>query len=232
MPPPPSRWASTLAGPGAPAAAATPRRRARSPGLAAGSRPTLLSPQTTRSGRAPAGRARRSRSLARNLASTGPTTPGWTNATRAVPTGAGAGRSHQKATAARGRATAAAAAVARVGPGTPRPPAAATATLTATSRKLTPQTPPMAATDNSAGAFHWRAPPTPRAGAARAPTNALATNTRAGPTRPSPGRTGPPSRAQASQPTGSQVTARSMASGSMKGPTVGTRKAWPAEKHA
>src|SRR5829696_7555363 len=260
MPPPPWRWASTLASTGAPAAAATPRRRARSPGLAAGSRPTLLSPQTTRSGRAPAGRARLSRTLARNRASTGPTTPGWTNATRAVPAGAGAGRSSQKATAARGRATAAAAVVARVGPGTPRPTAA---TLTATSRKLTPQTPPRAATDSSAGAFHWLAPSSPQGPpspsqdrSASAPTNALGTSTRARASRPgvgpvdnraSPsggwvtlpvgapdtvgsGSVAPPSRAQASQPTGSQVVARSMASGTMKGPTVGTRKALTARK--
>ena len=87
MPPPASRWASTLARTGPPAARAVPARRATSPGLAAGSRPTLLSPQTTRSGRAPAGRARLSRSLARNRSSTGPTTPGWTNATRTVPAG-------------------------------------------------------------------------------------------------------------------------------------------------
>src|SRR4029453_10700769 len=264
MPPPAWRWASTLASTGAPLAAATPCRRARSAGLAAGSRPLLLSPQTTRSGRAPAGRARLSRSLARNLASTGPTTPGWTNATRAVPAGAGAGRSHQKATAARGRATAAAAAVARVGPGTPRPTAAAAAPVTATSRKLTPQTPPMAATDSSAGAFHWLAPSSPQGPpspsqdrSASATTNALGTSTRARASRPGvgpvdnraprsrgwvtlpvgapvtggSGSVASPSRAQASQPTGSQVTARSMASGSMKGPTVGTRKALTARKN-
>src|ERR671911_683667 len=113
MPPPACRWASTLARTGPPAARAVPARRATSPGLAAGSRPTLLSPQTTRSGRAPAGRARLSRSLARNRSSTGPTTPGWTNATRAVPAASGAGRNDQKASAARGRATATAAARSR-----------------------------------------------------------------------------------------------------------------------
>ena len=101
MPPPASRWASTLASTGAPAATATPARRATSPGLAAGSRPTLLSPHTTRSGRAPAGRERLSRSLAENRSSTGPTTPGWTNATRTVP--AGGGRRPQRPEAQRGQ---------------------------------------------------------------------------------------------------------------------------------
>ena len=100
--------------------------------------------------------------LARNRSSTGPTTPGWTNATRAVPAGAGAGRSDQKASAASGSVAATTAAAARVGPGTRRPTAAATATLTATSRKLSPQTPPRAATDSSAGAFHWLAPSSPQ----------------------------------------------------------------------
>ena len=101
MPPPASRWASTLASTGAPAATATPTRRAMSPGLAAGSRPTLLSPHTTRSGRAPAGRVRLSRSLAENRSSTGPTTPGWTNATRTVP--AGGGRRPQRPEGQRGQ---------------------------------------------------------------------------------------------------------------------------------
>src|SRR5215211_1458059 len=225
MPPPASRWASTLASTGAPAATATPARRATSPGLAAGSRPTLLSPHTTRSGRAPAGREWLSRSLAENRSSTGPTTPGWTNATRTVPAGGGAGRSDQKPSAARGRATAAAAAVARVGPGTRRPTATATATLTATSRKLTPQTPPRAATDSSAGAFHWLAPsspqgpPSPSQERSTSPTtNALGTSTSAAASRRGVGPAGGsgaaagPRRARASQPTGSQVTARSMAS--------------------
>src|ERR687896_1895763 len=239
MPPPSaSRRASTLASTGAPAALAVPVRRATSPGLAAGSRPTLLSPQTTRSGRASAGRARLSRSLARNRSSTGPTTPGWTNATRTVPAGAGAGRSDQKARAARGRAAAATAAVARVGPGAPRPTAAATATLTATSRKLSPQTPPSAATDSSAGAFHWLAPSSPQGPpspsqerSASPATNALGTSTRAAASRLGPGRPEPPSRAQASQPSGSQVAARSMARGTMNGPTAGTRKALTARKN-
>ena len=209
-----------------------------SPGLAAGSRPTLLSPHTTRSGRAPAGRVRLSRSLAENRSSTGPTTPGWTYATRTVPAGGGAGRSDQKASAARGRATAAAAAVARVGPGTPRPTAAATATLTATSRKLSPQTPPRAATDNSAGAFHWLAPSSPQGPpsasqerSASPATNALGTSTIAAASRLGPGRPAPPSSAQASQPSGSHSTARSMASGTMNGPTVGNRKALTARKN-
>ena len=238
MPPPASRWASTLARTGPPATRAVSARRATSPGLAAGSRPTLLSPQTTRSGRAPAGRARLSRSLARNRSSTGPTTPGWTNATRTVPAGAGAGRSDQKASAARGRAAAATAAVARVGPGSWPRRAAATARLTATSRKLSPQTPPRAATDSSAGAFHWLAPsrpqgpPSPSQDRSASPaTNPLGTSTRAAASRPGPARPEPPSRVQASQPTGSQVTARSMARGTMNGPTVGNRKALTARKN-
>src|SRR5918999_3749968 len=241
MPPPACRWASTLARTGPPAARAVPARRATSSGLAAGSRPTLLSPQTTRSGRAPAGRARLSRSLARNRSSTGPTTPGWTNATRTVPAGDGAGRSDQKASAARGRAAEATTAVARVGPGSWPRRAAATARLTATSRKLSPQTPPRAATDSSAGAFHWLAPsrpqgpPSPSQDRSASPTtNALGTSTRAAASRLGPARSGsaaPPSRAQASQPIGSQVTARSMASGTMNGPTVGNRKALTARKN-
>src|SRR5918993_1239817 len=241
MPPPASRWASTLARTGPPAARAVPARRATSPGLAAGSRPTLLSPQTTRSGRALAGRARLSRSLARNRSSTGPTTPGWTNATRTVPAGDGAGRSDQKASTARGRAAAATTAVARVGPGSWPRRAAATARLTATSRKLSPQTPPRAATDSSAGAFHWLAPsrpqgpPSPSQDRSPSPTtNALGTSTRAAASRLGPARSGsaaPPSRAQASQPIGSQVTARNMASGTMNGPTVGNRKALTARKN-
>src|SRR5829696_5542944 len=215
MPPPASRWASTLASSGDPAARAAASSRARSAGLAAGSRPTLLSPHTTRSGRAPAGRVRLSRSLAANRSSTGPTTPGWTNATRTVPAG-----------------------VARVGPGTRRPTATATATLTATSRKLSPQTPPTAATDNSAGAFHWLAPSSPQGPpspsqerSASVATNALGTSTIAAASRAGPGRAAPPSSAQASQPSGSQSTARSMASGTMNGPTVGTRKALTARKN-
>src|SRR5918992_5151583 len=238
MPRPASRRASTLASTGAPAARAVPVRRATSPGLAAGSRPTLLSPQTTRSGRASAGRARLSRSLARNRSSTGPTTPGWTNATRTVPAGDGAGRRDQKAGGAGGRAAAATTAVARVGPGSWPRRAAATARLTATSRKLSPQTPPRAATDSSAGAFHWLAPsrpqgpPSPSQDRTASPaTNALGTSTRAAASRAGRVGPGPPSRALASQPSGSQSTARSMASGTMNGPTVGTRKALTARKN-
>jgi hypothetical protein len=238
MPPFPSRWASTLARTGAPAARATASSRWRSPGWAAGSRPTLLSPHTTRSGRVAAGRARLSRSLARNRASTGPTTPGWTKATRAVPAGAGAGRSDQKASAHRGRATAAAAPATRVAAGMPGPAAAARARLTATSRKPTAQTPPRAATASSAGAFHWLAPSSPQGPPsasqdrrASPATNALGTSTRATASRPGPGRRSPPSRALASQPTGIQSTARSMASGTMNTPTLGTRKALTARKN-
>src|SRR5918994_1418097 len=234
MPPPASRLASTLARTGPPAARAAAASRATSPGLAAGSRPTLLSPHTTRSGRAPGGRAWLSRSLARNRSSTGPTTPGWTNATRAVPAGDGA-------------------------------------PLPAPSRKLTPHPPPRAATDSSAGAFHWLAPSSPQGPpspsqerSASPTTNALGTTTRTAASRPgvgavdngvgavdnsapasrgwatlpvgAPGTGGsgsaaPPSRAQANQPTGSQVAARSMARGTMNGPTVGTRKALTARKN-
>src|SRR5512132_496125 len=238
MPPPASRWASTLASTGAPAARATASSRARSPGWAAGARPTLLSPHTTRSGRE-AARPRLSRSLARNRASTGPTAPGWTNATLAVPAGGGAGRSDEKASAARGRAAATRTASARVAPGTPGRTAAATATLTATSRKPSSQTPPRAATASSAGAFHWLAPSRPQ-GPPRASqdrraspaTNALGTSTRAAASRPGPGRPRPPpSRALASQPTGAQSTARSMASGTMNTPTVENRKALTARKN-
>src|SRR4029450_6758573 len=239
MPPPASRWASTLASTGAPAARATASSRARSPGGAAGARPTLLSPHTTRSGRE-AARPRLSRSLARNRASTGPTTPGWTNATLAVPAGGGAGRNDQKASAATGGAAAPPTARPRVAPGTPGPTAAATARLTATSRKPSSQTPPRAATASSAGAFHWLAPSRPQ-GPPRASqdrraspaTNALGTSTRAAASRagPGPGRPRPPpSRALASQPTGAQSPARSMASGTMNTPTVGNRKALTARK--
>src|SRR5215218_304589 len=244
MPPSPARSASTLASTGAPASRATAASRATSPGLAAGSRPTLLSPQTTRSGRASAGRARLSRSLARNRCSTGPTTPGWTNATRTVPAGGGGGRQAQKPTAARGRTAAAIAARARVAGGTRGRSAAATATLTATSRKLSPQIPPRAATDSSAGAFHWLAPsspqgpPSPSQDRSASPTtNALGTSSSAAASRRGVGPAGGsgaaagPSRARASQPTGSQVTARSMASGTMNGPTVGNRKALTARKN-
>ena len=84
-------------------------------------------------------------------------------------------------------------------PGRARDPrgraAAATATLTATSRKLTPQTPPRAATDSSAGAFHWLAPsrpqgpPSPSQERTASPaTNALGTSTRAAASRAGPGR--------------------------------------------
>jgi hypothetical protein len=194
MPPVPSRWASTLARTGDPAARATASSRRRSPGLAAGSRPTLLSPHTTRSGRSPAGRARLSRSLARNRASTEPTTPGWTKATLAVPAGGGAGRSDQKASAHRGRATATAAPAARVAAGMRGPAAAATATLTATSRNPTAQTPPRAATASRAGAFHWLAPSSPQGPPswsqdrrASPATNALGTSTRAAASRPGGG---------------------------------------------
>src|SRR5918992_449492 len=104
MPPASWRWASTLASTGPPAALAAAASRARSAGLADGSRPTLLSPQATRSGAGPGGRARLSRPLAWNRASTGPTTPGWTKATLGDPAGAGAGRTAQKAPAATGGA--------------------------------------------------------------------------------------------------------------------------------
>jgi hypothetical protein len=161
MPPPAPRWASTLASTGAPTARATASSRARSAGWAAGSRPTLLSPHTTRSGRAPA-RVRLSRSLAWKRSSTGPTTPGWTNPTFMVPADVGAGRSDQKATAARGRVTATTAPTTRVAAGMRGRTAAATATLTATSSRLTAQTPPRAATDSSGGAFHWLAPSSPQ----------------------------------------------------------------------
>src|SRR5215207_8706452 len=199
MPPSPARSASTLASTGAPVSRATAASRATSPGLAAGSRPTLLSPQATRSGRASAGRARLSRSLARNRSSTGPTTPGWTNATRTVPAEGGAGRQAQKPSAARGRAAAATAASARVAPGTPGATAAATATLTATSRKLSPQIPPRAATASRAGAFHWLAPSSPQGPpspsqerSASPTTNALGTSARAAASRPGVGPTANP----------------------------------------
>src|SRR5215207_9015659 len=183
MPPSPARSASTLASTGAPVSRATAASRATSPGLAAGSRPTLLSPQATRSGRASAGRARLSRSLARNRSSTGPTTPGWTNATRTVPAEGGAGRQAQKPSAARGRAAAATAASARVAPGTPGATAAATATLTA----------------SRAGAFHWLAPSSPQGPpspsqerSASPTTNALGTSARAAASRPGVGPTANP----------------------------------------
>src|SRR5829696_3795762 len=191
MPPSPARSASTLASTGAPAARAVAARRATSPGLADGSRPRLLSPQATRSRRAPAGRARLSRSLARNRSSTGPTTPGCTNATRAAPPGAGGGRHTQNPAAARGRAAATAAASTRAGPAMPGRRAAATARLTATSRNPTAQTPPRAATDSSAGAFHWLAPSSPQGPprpsqdrTASPTTNAAGTSTRAAASRP------------------------------------------------
>src|SRR5215218_4713464 len=194
MPPPASRWASTLASTGAPAARAAASSRARSAGLAAGSRPTLLSPHTTRSGRAPAGRARVSRSLARKRASTGPTTPGWTKATLTVPAGPGAGRSAQKASAARGRVAATATATTRVAAGMPGRAATATARLTATSRNPSPQTPPRAATDSRAGAFHWLAPSSPQGPprpsqdrTASPATNAAGTSTSAATNRPGVG---------------------------------------------
>src|SRR5215211_2723920 len=253
MPPSPARSASTLASTGAPAARAVAARRATSPGLADGSRPRLLSPQVTRSGRAPAGRERLSRSLARNRSSTGPTTPGCTNATRADPAGAGGGRHAQNPAAARGRAAAAAAAITRVGPG------------------VRARTAPRAATDSSTGAFHWLAPSSPQGPprpsqdrTASPATNAAGTSTRAAASRtgvgpvdnpasavrgwatlpvgaPGTGGSGsvaggsgsvaPPSRERASQPAGSQHRPRSMASGTMNGPTTGTRKALTARKN-
>src|SRR5215218_7556855 len=194
MPPSPARSASTLASTGAPAARAVAARRATSPGLADGSRPRLLSPQVTRSGRPPAGRERVSRSLARNRSSTGPTTPGCTNATRATPAGAGGGRHTQNPAAARGRAAATAAASTRTGPSMPGRRAVATARLTATSRNPIAQTPPRAATDSRAGAFHWLAPSSPQGPprpsqdrTASPATNAAGTSTRAAASRPGPG---------------------------------------------
>src|SRR5918992_1232191 len=150
--------------------------------------------------------------------------------------GAGSGRSPQKASAARGRARAAAAPAARVAAGTPGPTAAATARLTAASRKLSPHTPPRAATASSGGLFHWLAPsspqgpPSPSQDRTASPaTRALGTSARAAASRR--GRGAPPSRALASQPSGSQSTARSMASGTMNGPTLGSRKALTARKN-
>src|SRR5829696_1204082 len=199
MPPSPARSASTLASTGAPAARAVAARRATSPGLADGSRPRLLSPQATRSRRAPAGRARLSLWLARNRSSTGPTTPVCTNATLAAPPGAGGGRHTQNPAAARGRAAATAAASTRAGPAMPGRRTATTARLTATSRNPTAQTPPRAATDSSAGAFHWLAPSSPQGPprpsqdrTASPTTNAAGTSTRAAASRPGVGPGGGP----------------------------------------
>src|SRR5919197_775163 len=81
MPPAPRR-ASTPASTGARVARATRSSRARSPGLAAGSRPTLDSPQTTRPGRWwPPASSRLAASLARKRGSTAWTTPGCARAT-------------------------------------------------------------------------------------------------------------------------------------------------------
>src|SRR6266498_3397599 len=88
---PAPRSASTLTSSGAPAALAAAASRARSPGFRSGSRPTLLSPHTTRSGRLPAS-PNVAASLARKRGSTSSITPGWTSATRIVPAWAGAGR--------------------------------------------------------------------------------------------------------------------------------------------
>src|SRR6266545_6039292 len=237
MPPSRPRWASTLASTGPPAALATAASRARSPGWAAGSRPTLLSPHTTRSTGPPepCRSARLSRSLAWKRASTWEITPGWTSATRTVPAGGGAGRQAHQASAASGSTTAVAAAAARTVTGPPGRAAAATATLTAASRKLTAQTPPRAATARVGGWFHWLAPSSPHGPpnpsqerTASPTTRTLGSSASAAASRPTVGR---PSSRQASQPSGSHSAPSSSASGTMNGPTLGARNRLTARKN-
>src|SRR6266508_2554503 len=240
MPPPAPRWASTLASTGAPTARATAASRATSPGLAPGSRPTLLSPHTTRSAAAagrPAARSRLRRSLAWKRGSTWRTIPGWTSPTRTVPAAGGGGRSAHHASASSGRATATVVAAARTRGATPGASAAAAATLTATSSRLTAHTPPTAATPSSGGAFHWLAPssphgpPSPSQERTASPaTNALGSSTSAAPNRRGLAGGQAPRSRQASQPSGSHNAASSIASGTMNGPTFGTRKALTARK--
>ena len=120
--------------------------------------PTLLSPQTIRSGRAP-----RSRADSRRLASTRwflvSVFPGWTSATVTYRTG-GTSALRAKATGPAASATA-----------TPAAPAARTAIPRASSRiampvfaatraKLISQTPPTAARASTSGCCHWLVPST------------------------------------------------------------------------
>src|SRR6266540_3962630 len=250
MPPPPARSASTLTSSGAPTALAAAAILARSAGLRSGSRPTLLSPHTTRSGRLPAS-PRVAASLARKRASTWSITPGCTSATRIVWVSLGAGRaaayasvpatstsgtpSPARVTARRGMPSAAARTPAGRGlPGrrgaagqtlASGTRATATPTLTATSRKPTAQTPPTEASASTAGWFHWLAPSSPQG-----PPNPChertyspatqALGTSSNAASTRPGPGRPCSSAQASQPHGSQQAPSTSASSGANGPTL------------
>ncbi len=136
------------------------RRRARS-GRSPRSKPTLLSPQTTRSTSFPASSrvSRSSRSKRRSALSGPATTPGWTSAIRVrSPVCSGRGAPAQAADPAAATATSPATAGIRA---RRTATSTATATFSATTRKLGSHTPPTDASRSAASTCHWLAPSTP-----------------------------------------------------------------------
>src|SRR6516225_1868795 len=221
--PPPGAGASTLTSRSAPTRRDSSVSLAKTSGWPARSCPTLLSPQTTKSGRWPASVAVSASPAARRSPESA-MSPGCTNTTRTAGPPAGDGPSRYQAGPSAAHATRLTSATMR--PGASRcTSAATTAVLAATRRKLVSHTPPKDADASVTGWLDCDAPSDahgpPSQGQDRttsAATHALGNTTRAATVRPTP--TGADSSRCANHPHGSHSAPNPMASNTSSGPTL------------